>query len=340
MLLNITKGILLFLKAGIFDPSIVFYILIAALAAFIITVPLMFIYIYAPQLYERAFSTVSRLYHEIMNNRYLSYKSLIKKIKKAGYLYDELQDVFISVMDAWQRKYGYCRLYDEAAAPLGMIVDSEPIYFEYGDKKWLIEFWKGQYDMACGAEVGIYTSKGPELNIPGVFNGTFYQAASDEDCLPIYFSLKRNGNELFERDDTHWWLTGFKLGYFAEPQELSMLISITLKDRNMRNAFWIALNDAGYTDDEIYIRKNTISLIFDKPKSKQPLTRNKDTDWVIQRKNEQLCQSYQEITKDCVTMPEKLLAVQKRAPDMLKEILNIGKNKPLYQVFKQIKKWI
>jgi len=45
-------------------------------------------------------------------------------------------------------------LYDEAAAPLGMIVDCEPIHFEYKGKRWLIQFWKGQYDLPTGAEVG------------------------------------------------------------------------------------------------------------------------------------------------------------------------------------------
>lgn len=29
---------------------------------------------------------------------------------------------------------GYCYLYDEACAPFGMIIDFEPIHFEYDDK--------------------------------------------------------------------------------------------------------------------------------------------------------------------------------------------------------------
>jgi hypothetical protein len=28
-----------------------------------------------------------------------------------------------------------------------MIIDCEPNHFEYRGKKWMLSFWKGQYDM-------------------------------------------------------------------------------------------------------------------------------------------------------------------------------------------------
>ena len=68
---------------------------------------------------------------------------LDKGIEIAGYGYDSEQDIFYCNMDAWQRNMGYSRLYDEATAPLGMILDCEPIYFKYGGKRWLVELWKG-----------------------------------------------------------------------------------------------------------------------------------------------------------------------------------------------------
>ena len=40
-----------------------------------------------------------------------------------GYDYDWQQDVFYSVRNPWQKQFGYCRLYDESAAPLGMVID-------------------------------------------------------------------------------------------------------------------------------------------------------------------------------------------------------------------------
>ena len=82
-----------------------------------------------------------------------------KAIDICGYAYDPNQDIFYSKMDAWQRDFGYCRLYDETASPMGMVIDCEPIYFVYSGKRWLIEMWKGQYDLTTGGEVGVYTTE-------------------------------------------------------------------------------------------------------------------------------------------------------------------------------------
>ena len=62
-------------------------------------------------------------------------------LKPYGYIYDPHRDIFYTHINAWQRDMGYTRLYDEAAAPTSMIIDCEPIYFEYNNKRWLIEFW-------------------------------------------------------------------------------------------------------------------------------------------------------------------------------------------------------
>lgn len=39
----------------------------------------------------------------------------------------------------FQRDLGYCKLYDDSAATMDMIIGCEPIYFTYGGKDWLIE---------------------------------------------------------------------------------------------------------------------------------------------------------------------------------------------------------
>ncbi len=135
--------------------------------------------------------------------RQIDQETLDKVIATAGYSYDP-KEIFYSNMDAWQRKLGYCRLYDEAAASLGMIIDCEPIYFTYGGKRWLIEFWKGQYDLTTGCEIGVYTTEGFDLDIPSVFKGPFYHAASNEELLQMSLSLKKNGETLLTRVDKHW----------------------------------------------------------------------------------------------------------------------------------------
>jgi len=261
-------------------------------------------------------------------------------IEQVGYSYNPKKDLFFSNSDTWQRKMGYCHLYDEVAAPFGIIVDSEPIYFSYAGKRWLIEFWKGQYDLTTGCEVGIYTTEAPDLNILGVFNGTFYNCASSEDELFISYSLKKNGETIFTMEGKHWWLTSFKLGEFSEPSELTMDLYITFKDNLMLNEFITGLESAGYSKDEFSIDELTVAINFGKPHTQQPITRTYLTDMIIQQKNKLLCDKYQSITKDQVTFLDKINAIKKQDPDLYEDVLNIGKTKQFFDIFNQIKEYI
>jgi len=257
-------------------------------------------------------------------------EDLDKAIDVAGYNYDSTQDIFWSNLDSWQRKVGYCRLYDEAAAPLGMIMDCEEIYFQYLGQKWMIGLWKGQYDMVTGGEIGVY-NEALDLKILGIFKGTFYQCASDAHLLQMSFTLKKNGKPLFTRSGKHWWLTGFKLGEFSQPSELSMDVSITLENAVMRDAFVAGLWNAGYTLDKLSKNGNTVSFKFGTPHTPQPLTRTKPTDRLIQWKNQQLCLKYQKLTEPFVLLPDKVKAIEEKAPKMSLKILKLGKAKPLYE---------
>lgn len=252
-------------------------------------------------------------------------------IESAGYAYDMRQDIFYSRMDAWQKKYGYCQLYDEAAAPLSMIIDCEPIRFEYGKKKWLVEFWKGQYGMTTGCEVGVYNTTGPDLDIPGVFNGTVYDSAPEEDQLFLAFLLRKGQNILFRREGKHWWLTGFKLGEFSEPHELSMEVAITLKDPEMRGAFVAALREAGYSEQEMRILHNTVWIFFTKPHSQQPYTRIEATDRLTQKKNLLLCETYHKLTKGYRLAPEKIKILRQKAPELFDWVFTMGKPMSLFR---------
>jgi hypothetical protein len=257
---------------------------------------------------------------------------LDKVIETAGYSYDPKQDIFYSNMDPWQRKIGYCRLYDEAAALMGMIIDCEPIYFEYLEKKWMIGFWKGQYDLVTGDEIGVYTGA-HDLNILGFFSGAYYTCASNTDLLQMSYTLKKNGNTLFTREGEHWWLTGFKLGEFSDPSELTMEINITLHNVVMRDAFVNGLWNAGYTLDEFTRNGDTVSFTFDIPHTPPPITRTTATDWIIQRKNEKLCAKYRDITGTSNNIQDKVKAIEKVAPEMYAKIIRTGKSKQLYEMF-------
>ncbi len=151
-------------------------------------------------------------------------KDINEALNIYGFLFDLQQDIVYSSMYPPQRKLGYCSLYDELAPSLNMIIDCEPIYFQYGGRRWLIEFWKGQYGMTTGGEIGVYATDKEDLDIPGVFTGTFYENVSDYDLLQMEYILKKNGKKIIERGEKHWWLTGFDVGIFSEPEQLSLEI--------------------------------------------------------------------------------------------------------------------
>lgn len=263
-------------------------------------------------------------------------EELDKAIEIAGYSYDEKQDIFYSNLDPWQREIGYCRFYDEMAAPLGMIIDCEPIHFDYLEKTWMIGFWKGQYDLVTGAEIGVYT-KATDLNILGLFSGAYYNCVSDKDLLKMSYTLKKNGTTLFTREGEHWWLTGFKLGEFSNPSELTMEINITLHNVIMRDAFLTGLWNSGYVLDEFTRDGNTIGFTFATPHTSPPRTRTPTTDRIIQKKNELLCKEYLKIAGSSNTIQAKVKAIEERSPFIYGKILRTGKSNQNYET---LSSWI
>jgi len=265
---------------------------------------------------------------------------LNKELATFGFKYEPYQDIFLSLMYCWQRDFGYCRLYDEATAPFSMIIDCEPIRFEYAGKKWMIEFWKGQYGMTTGGEVGIYYTTGNDLKIKGIFNGTFYYCVNDEDRINMSFALRKNGNLLFTRNGYHWWLTGFKLGEFSDPEELAMDIMLDLYDRAMVSAFVDALKKTGYRENEYSVHGSRVYVHFEKPHSSQPITRTFFTEHFMQLNNESLCRAYARLTEEYTDTLDKLALVRQESPAMYNQILNMGKPKGVYNAYSSIKNYI
>lgn len=186
-----------------------------------------------------------------------------------GFQYDISADCFYSTIHCWQRKYGYRRLYDSSAAALGIIFDCEPVYFGYAGKNWLIEFWKGQYGMSAGAEVGIYAAdKRPdEPDEPGKIH---YKSISDSELFPVRLNLFYAEKLIAIREKQHWWLTAFFLGKYCPPYTLTAKISITFPDYEMCNAYIDGLKRAGYASADISRCLLTVTVPFTQPKSTQP----------------------------------------------------------------------
>lgn len=236
-------------------------------------------------------------------------------LKELGFAYERRGDYFYSLMDCWQRKMGYCRLYDENAHLFYMVIDCEPVTFSYGGKDWLIEFWKGQYGMTTGAEIGIYNT------VDGVvdtveFQGTFYEAVSDEERLPMAFVLRKNGKTVMRRKDVHWWLTGFRLGEFTEPEELTMDIRIRFPDGDMCAAFVGGLQEAGYQKWEYRVRGNEVRIHYDRPHGAQPLAGRMIQRELVQQTNENNCEMYQAATARFPHTLDKLEFIKASVPEL------------------------
>lgn len=207
-------------------------------------------------------------------------------IHDVGFDYDPKQGIFYSRTDAWQHNVGYFTLYDYAAPFTLMFIDCEPIRFHYAGKDWNIEFWKGQYGISTGAEVGIYTGKF-KTGISRIDHIIERLEAGDTACAPkddwlqMSFRLLRNGEEFFTRNsdnpstpeiEKQWWLTGFKPGYVSAPSDLVNEITIVFKDEDMQKAFLGGLQKVGYQPDEYHlINPTTLKVTFSKPHTPQPL---------------------------------------------------------------------
>lgn len=186
----------------------------------------------------------------------------------AGFQYDYPKGIYESRQDALQRIFGYTSMYDDLSTHVYMVIDIEPIYFTYGNQKYMIELWKGQYGVASGCEIGIYLASDRH-------EGKYY-SATDSDMLPMSYSLYNNkmNQTLFTREGTHWWLTGFKPGVFSNPEDLSLEnINIQFKNSDMARAFYnamVAHFQNRQSEYQYRINNSTVSFRWHNTVAEQP----------------------------------------------------------------------
>ena len=96
----------------------------------------------------------------------------------------------------------------------------------------------------------------------------------------------------------------------------------------------------GYSTNELKVSGNTVSFVFDKPRSLQPITRTTATDKIIQKKNKLMCEAYQKITGPYKTIPEKIEALKQKDKELYNKIMNLGKSKVLLSRYEMIKNYI
>ena len=257
-------------------------------------------------------------------------------LKEAGFGYDPSTDVFFSLRDCWQREMGYCRLFDEGAGSFNMIMDCEPIHFSHRGKRWMIELWKGQYGITTGGEIGIYYTDRDDISVKD-FSGPLYESVPDEEMLAMGFTLRKNGQVLFRRKDVHWWLTGFRLGEFSSPDELTMDAWIRFPDRSMRDAFLQGLTNAGYRKDEFSVRHHTVQIRFIRPHGPQPAMRGTIQEKLVQKTNRTNCRLYQRVTESCTNTPDKLAYLENLAPDLFEFCMHSLYARGFYEIYEGLK---
>ena len=197
----------------------------------------------------------------------------------AGYEYDAGQDIFYTHLNPWQRYFGFTDIYDQAAPLTNMWYLTLKADFMYDDLLWRLQWWKGQYGVLEGAELGVYTKSPYD-------NSGFYKCAEDEQLLRMvldyYHSWEdyKNGDRLFTRaEQEHWWLTGFKFGVVS-PKKCVVRATLYAYDDEMADGIEAALQNltdgnnnltgkgfvpykSGVTQKDFYIRNgNKFSVVW------------------------------------------------------------------------------
>lgn len=258
---------------------------------------------------------------------------LNKLFEPFGFCYLEKQDLVSSRTDAWQKQFGYCSLFDQTALHFGMAFDCEPIYFYYEKKTYLIELWKGQYGINMGAEAGIYYVNG--ILPPEQFADAHFKAVPQECMLPIQLTLCYKGQKMFDTKQCHWWLTGFCMGKYCEPEDLTLWISITCASHQMLYRFVESLLHIGYQYCDLLTRDLTISFAFCRSHNRPPRCRHPRRVAWCQWKNRLCVKLFIFFTKPFTCTLDRLLYLYFFLPFAFRRILLCRKNRR--QKFK--KKW-
>lgn len=185
-----------------------------------------------------------------------------------GFYYEIQQDIVVTMRDAWQRQFGYCSFFDNTALVFGMVFDCEPIFFCYAGRTYRIEFWKGQYGINIGGEIGIYYVD--EILSPEQYETAVFQSISDSELLTMGMTVYQSGQKLFESTQQHWWLTGFSVGKYCEPESLTIKVCISFRDSAMLSCFVESLLCMGYSPCDITVCNCTVSFLFSNPHTRQP----------------------------------------------------------------------
>lgn len=246
-------------------------------------------------------------------------------IEPLGYSYDVRQDIFTCRVDSWQREMGYIALYDEASPGLNMVFDCEPIYFDYEDVTWMFEFWKGQYGINSGGEMGFYRAY--TLVPRGRRHLAVFHGLPNHELICGTLEILRDDRPLFTLSQKHWWISGFSMGDFSSPDSLTLRAAITFPNEDMLNAFLDGLDDAGYCCSEYDVCGLVVRLTIDNPKHYQPRRRHSTRAAISQFQNRIFCRLFLWFTRPFCSSLDRLLYLYYFLPRRFRRMVNIRKCK-------------
>lgn len=173
-------------------------------------------------------------------------------IGQKAYIYNDDKDP-----ECFQKNFGYNPLYDWGAQFIDFSIETTRLDFNYDNKQYRIQLWKGQYISGSigtvGGEIGVYTR--PRGSI-----GEHYNCATEDDWLKmemtVYWDEFDNGEYLpqFTRNyNDFWWATGFVDGQLKDRKDsntLRVLGRITFESEEQAIAFDEAMSKKGFTKVE------------------------------------------------------------------------------------------
>lgn len=161
-----------------------------------------------------------------------------------------------ATVNSWMRDFGFCVWYDLACyiSPDWMWdYRTRRFKFDYADREWMIQIWKGSYLITNGGEVGLYNREKKKI-------GTYYNCVSDADMLVMSLDVIRGSDTIVSIPaQRHWWVNGFKMTKdIAAPNALTLRASIEMRDEQMLKAFCKAIDreihrDVTYTTDGLTV---------------------------------------------------------------------------------------
>ena len=228
---------------------------------------------------------------------------------------------FSSTVDAPQRQAGYTWLYDYMAPRFQMVFDALPVYFDYRGRTWLIEFWKGQYGINTGAEIGIYHA---DTIIPeSDYKTAWFSCAASEEMLDCSFLLCRSETECIRNSGCHWWLTAFLPGCFSKPSQLSMRSCICFPNREMLCAFLDGLMRAGCQKNAVTVNGLSVCISFCQNTGEEYSLLTRFWRTYSQWKNRIFCKLYLWATRPFLCTMDRVLYLYYYLPAAFRKLLRL-----------------